>query len=387
MRNFQKGSSANMLKAFQQKLDSLLEVKIEDSTDIFSTVTVNDPLPDDYYVELSNALDEYFEFSNTYSAWNIQVEEDGIHILIVNLDATTDEYVIEYDEDIEYDIDQDLDRIITELEDLRANKKDQKQFNSNRADMDKKVLQCDLSKYYQAAGAVPEKVKKAFYQDDNGWRPICRLQPKEQYKEKLDDAGYHDVYLAENTQGEVDTFILEDGELYYLTLDDLDWAGDDEINGSTEIPDDIYRRIDEISDRFYNECSLSGDWSCETKKKFEAIKKECNLSDEQAMDIMIDYLGYDPDHLGEELSVTASFNYSGHPVPTQEYIVEYVDGNNEVRKELVAAPDDYAARNIIEDMLAGNGEVLSVDIATEEDSSKFYHLATEYQEDPNIPFN
>ena len=107
MRNFQKGSSANMLEAFQKKLDSLLEVEVESSTDIFSTVTVNDPLPDDYYVELSNALDEYFEFSNTYTAWNIQVEEDGIHILIVNLDATTDEYIIEYDEDIEYDIDAD----------------------------------------------------------------------------------------------------------------------------------------------------------------------------------------------------------------------------------------------------------------------------------------
>ena len=147
MRNFQKGSSANMLEAFQKKLDSLLEVEVESSTDIFSTVTVNDPLPDDYYVELSNALDEYFEFSNTYTAWNIQVEEDGIHILIVNLDATTDEYVIEYDEDIEYDIDADLDRIISELEDLRANKKDQKNFNTNRADIDKKVQQCDLSKY------------------------------------------------------------------------------------------------------------------------------------------------------------------------------------------------------------------------------------------------
>ena len=72
MRNFQKGSSANMLEAFQKKLDSLLEVEVESSTDIFSTVTVNDPLPDDYYVELSNALDEYFEFSNTYTAWNIQ---------------------------------------------------------------------------------------------------------------------------------------------------------------------------------------------------------------------------------------------------------------------------------------------------------------------------
>ena len=388
MRNFQKGSSANMLEAFQKKLDSLLEVEVESSTDIFSTVTVNDPLPDDYYVELSNALDEYFEFSNTYTAWNIQVEEDGIHILIVNLDATTDEYVIEYDEDIEYDIDADLDRIISELEDLRANKKDQKNFNTNRADIDKKVQQCDLSKYYQAAGAVPEKIKKAFYQDDNEWNPICRLQPKDEYKEKLDDAGYHDVYLAENSESELETFVFEDGELYYLTRDDLDWAGDDQINGATEITEDIYHKIDEISNRFYNEAAMSGDWSSETKKKFDAIKKECNLSDEQAMDIMIDYLGYDPDNLGEELSVTASFNYSGHPVDTQEYVVEYVDSTGEVRKELVAAPDDYAARNIIEEMLAGDGEVLSVDVATEEDKSKFYHQATqyEYEEDITVPF-
>ena len=103
---------------------------------------------------------------------------------------------------------------------------------------------------------------------------------------------------------------------------------------------------------------------------------------------MIDYLGYDPDNLGEELSVTASFNYSGHPVDTQEYVVEYVDNTDEVRKELVSAPDDYAARNIIEEMLAGDGEVLSVDVATEEDKSKFYHQATqyEYQEDITLPF-
>ena len=41
MRNFQKGSSAKLIEAFQKKLDSLLEVKVENSTDIFSTVTVN----------------------------------------------------------------------------------------------------------------------------------------------------------------------------------------------------------------------------------------------------------------------------------------------------------------------------------------------------------
>ena len=72
----------------------------------------------------------------------------------------------------------------------------------------------------------------------------------------------------------------------------------------------------------------------------------------------------------------------------EEYVVEYVDNTDEVRKELVAAPDDYAARNIIEEMLAGDGEVLSVDVATEEDKSKFYHQATqyEYQEDITLPF-
>lgn len=113
-----KGTSSEMLERFQEKLDDLLKVPIETSTDILAGVSINDEESDSYFIELAQALDKAIDEKQIFNAWNISIEADGIDVTIVNKDATIDSYLIQYDEDITYDIDKDVENILTNLESM-----------------------------------------------------------------------------------------------------------------------------------------------------------------------------------------------------------------------------------------------------------------------------
>jgi len=118
MRNSNHGASnQEMLEAFQQKLDELLEVKIDSSTNVLASINIHaadteNAEEDDYIKQLSAAVDKQLEDAEMCPAWNITAEDDGLHILIVADTGDMDETIVNYNDDLSYDIDEDTSNIM-----------------------------------------------------------------------------------------------------------------------------------------------------------------------------------------------------------------------------------------------------------------------------------
>lgn len=123
------------------------------------------------------------------------------------------------------------------------------------------------------------------------------------------DAGHGEVYMSVNASGDYECGTYENGDCHHLLEEDLDFLDESIMNsisiaaGTDSIDEATLEKIYEISERYATSNPVSGDWDTETLHEFNAIKHECGLSDEAAMGVMIDYLGYDPDDLGERLAI------------------------------------------------------------------------------------
>lgn len=307
-------SNKEMLQEFQSKLDELLEVDASSDYDDFTTVIGAEDIPegvDAYFIELKDALDEEIDYSDSYQSWQIRIEQDGMHIVIFNLDGSEDEFTVGYDDDIEYDTDADVERIMKEMAELRAETADQDEFTNNISEIKKIVNSTFFGKYYAPTGAVPNRVVTALHNPDayDILTPVCKMSPKPKYMDQLVDAGYGEVYMSVNSSGDYECWTYENGDCYHLLEEDLDFLDESIMNsisiaaGTDSVDEATLEKIYEISERYATSNPVSGDWDTETLHEFNAIKDECGLSDEAAMDVMIDYLGYDPDDLGERLAI------------------------------------------------------------------------------------
>lgn len=121
MRNSNHGSSnQEMLEAFQQKLDELLEVKIDSSTNVLASINIHaadteTAEENDYIKQLCAAVDKELESAEICPAWNITTEDDGLHILIVSDNGDMNETIVNYNDDLSYDIDEDTSTIMKTL--------------------------------------------------------------------------------------------------------------------------------------------------------------------------------------------------------------------------------------------------------------------------------
>lgn len=93
--------------------------------------------------------------------------------------------------------------------------------------------------------------------------------------------------------------------------------------------------------------------------------------------------------------IKSNFNYSGHIVPTSQFVVTYLvergDAESGILKpakymELVSAPDDYAAKVLVEKMLNGAGAVIDVHEASDKEISEFYDEIDQNQKNSDLPF-
>lgn len=78
----------------------------------------------------------------------------------------------------------------------------------------------------------------------------------------------------------------------------------------------------EIAERYNTSYPVSGDWETETAHEQQAIADEFGISLDDAMHIMIDILGFDPDDFREDViekSIEASSEYFYDSQPLDEY--------------------------------------------------------------------
>lgn len=281
-------SNKEMLKAFQEKLDSLLVVEVESSEDIFADNEIDD---DGYFTQLKKALDKQLEDANIYSGWNIEIADDGIHILVINQDASMDEYVVAFDEDITYDLDADVSTIIDEIDDMRADEEDSRIYRHNSSSVQDKVDSTPYGRYYLAAGAVPSNIKKDLEGPEmyDKLQCVCKLKPRPEYKDDLSEA-----YFTVNSKGEYEVWEYTENDYWMVFPDELKEI--DIAAGSilgTTLGKSTCRKIDRIVKRH----QTHDDFNQNIKELFFKIRRKCKLSDEDAINALIDYLGFDADSI------------------------------------------------------------------------------------------
>ena len=217
------------------------------------------------------------------------------------------------------------------------------------------------------------------------------------FESKLDELQYSDIHssteVEESTKSVVipdyakDTFYKdvgggfggENGEVYsleeimqmwnsehdndpcmmeYDSFDD--WFADTETNCLQEYwPDDIeectdvtasidYDKLDEIADRYSASKPVSGDWSSETEHELNAISNELRVSRQEAIDLMVNYLGFDEKELAQydELQHVTSATIAGSSSDYDSFQIVNYDGNkyavnyNEINSSSDADPMD-----------------------------------------------
>jgi len=82
-------------------------------------------------------------------------------------------------------------------------------------------------------------------------------------------------------------------------LDRLTSSGDidaaTEIKCAVDLSEDEIARLYEVVDKYNTSVPVSGDWATETEDEQRTIAKEFNVSLDEAKQIMIDILGFEPD--------------------------------------------------------------------------------------------
>ena len=176
--------------------------------------------------------------------------------------------------------------------------------------------------------AIPDYAKDTFYKDVGGGFG----------GENGEVYSLEEIMQMWNSEHDNDPCMME-----YDSFDD--WFADTETNCLQEYwPDDIeectdvtasidYDKVDEIADRYSSSEPVSGHWSSETEHELNAISDELGVSKEEAADIMINYLGFDPQELQDITSATAvgsssrdgmktwsvsGYNYMGKAIVNQE---------------------------------------------------------------------
>ena len=281
-------SNKEMLKAFQEKLDSLLVVEVESSEDIFAEDEIDD---DNYFTQLKKALDKQLEHSNIYSGWNIEVADDGIHILVINLDASMDEYVVAFDDDITYDLDIDVSNIIDEIDDMREDEDDKRIYRHNSSSTQDRVDSTPYGKYYLSAGSVPSNIKKDLEGPEmyDKLECVCKLKPRPEYRDELTEA-----YLTVNSKGEYEAWEYADNTYWIIFPDELKEI---DIAASSVLGTSLGKRTCKKIDRIVKKHQANDDLNENIKQLFFKIRRKCKLSDEDTINVMIDYLGFDADSI------------------------------------------------------------------------------------------
>ena len=100
-----------------------------------------------------------------------------------------------------------------------------------------------------------------------------------------DVLGYDDTYLPVESADEVDEEALENAEC----------CGDVPVEGSIELTDEQKDIVWDIANRYSGSSPVSGRWEDETAHEQKAIAEELGVSLEDAKQIMIDFLGFDPE--------------------------------------------------------------------------------------------
>lgn len=281
-------SNQEMLKAFQEKLDSLLVVEVESSEDIFAEDEIDD---DNYFTQLKKALDKQLENANIYSGWNIEVADDGIHILVINLDASMDEYVVAFDDDITYDLDTDVSNIIDEIDDMREDEDDKTIYRHNSSSIQDRVDSTPYGKYYLSAGNVPSNIKKDLEGPEmyDKLECVCKLKPRPEYKDELTEA-----YLTVNSKGEYEAWEYTDNTYWIIFPDELKEI---DIAASSVLGTSLGKSTCKKIDRIVKKHQANDDLNENIKQLFFKIRRKCKLSDEDTINVMIDYLGFDADSI------------------------------------------------------------------------------------------
>lgn len=75
----------------------------------------------------------------------------------------------------------------------------------------------------------------------------------------------------------------------------------DEMSLHESLSAEQREKVDEISERYNGSKPVSGSWDTESKHELLTIAKELGISKRDALDVMVDYLGFDQDELMDQL--------------------------------------------------------------------------------------
>lgn len=150
-----------------------------------------------------------------------------------------------------------------------------------------------------------------------------------------------DIYSYEGTPEKVKRAVKEEEGL--ATLKDAKATIDSWVHKASldeELSNEQKVIVDKIADRYSTSKPVSGNWDTEAQHEMKAIAKELNVSEDKAKSIMINYLGFDANKLGEGIdgeTARASLNEGGYKITIEQDGKTFADYCYDYREESAIA--------------------------------------------------